>query len=207
MGIDPITHKPYSQIFSDFGNITGLPNTRNQIPPFQNFLNTNSIPPSIILKKESLQIPPQFPNTPTLNNPIVNQPWENLGRFQIPHPPNSFNESSSSSSSYSCHQTPPVQMVPAPPSSSSSSSSSSVWTDFLLLEDPRTEQVENGRGQCDFSSEIIGNNFNGNEFKKPSEANSSSSSSAVDSFVEAMLNKDSEMQLEFPLALDVYFDY
>ncbi|KAM1431245.1 hypothetical protein ACFX2I_047218 [Malus domestica] len=27
MGIDPVTHKPYSQILSDYGNISGLPST------------------------------------------------------------------------------------------------------------------------------------------------------------------------------------
>ncbi|XVF09181.1 hypothetical protein REPUB_Repub07fG0069600 [Reevesia pubescens] len=31
MGIDPVTHKPFSQILADYGNIGGLPNSRTRI--------------------------------------------------------------------------------------------------------------------------------------------------------------------------------
>lgn len=62
MGIDPVTHKPFSQILADYGNIGGLPKSGNRIgslnrdmknafmpkaeqhhlPPFQFFSNINS---------------------------------------------------------------------------------------------------------------------------------------------------------------------
>ncbi|KAK7266261.1 hypothetical protein RIF29_18903 [Crotalaria pallida] len=39
MGIDPVTHKPVSQVLSDLGSISTLPNTNNQM----NFVNNDSI--------------------------------------------------------------------------------------------------------------------------------------------------------------------
>jgi hypothetical protein len=32
IGIDPITHRPFSQILADYGNIGAFPKARNQLP-------------------------------------------------------------------------------------------------------------------------------------------------------------------------------
>nr|XP_027102177.1 transcription factor MYB35-like [Coffea arabica] len=57
MGIDPVTHKPFSQIFTEFGKLGNLPSTINQ----NALLNTE---PRI--KPEPLLLPQKFPNANNL---------------------------------------------------------------------------------------------------------------------------------------------
>ncbi|KAI5341062.1 hypothetical protein L3X38_020336 [Prunus dulcis] len=46
MGIDPVTHKPFSQILSDYGNISSLPSIDNQFGSFFKNLNNTFVPKS-----------------------------------------------------------------------------------------------------------------------------------------------------------------
>lgn len=46
MGIDPVTHKPFSQILSDYGNISSLPSIDNQFGSFLKNLNNTFVPKS-----------------------------------------------------------------------------------------------------------------------------------------------------------------
>ncbi|KAJ7945947.1 MYB transcription factor [Quillaja saponaria] len=87
MGIDPITHKPYSQILADYGNISGLqkPSTRNgslgkdfknaiilnsepyPIPP-QRYLNISSLPMQSIMSPSRAPVQSNFLNNYNHNN-------------------------------------------------------------------------------------------------------------------------------------------
>ncbi|KAH0972982.1 hypothetical protein GBA52_025138 [Prunus armeniaca] len=46
MGIDPVTHKPFSQILSDYGNISSLPSIDNQFGFFFKNSNNTFVPKS-----------------------------------------------------------------------------------------------------------------------------------------------------------------
>ncbi|XVF16517.1 hypothetical protein REPUB_Repub10bG0038100 [Reevesia pubescens] len=137
MGIDPITHKPISQVLSDYGNIHTFPNSENLIGSFGKNLRETLIP-----KVEPSSIPIGIQNNCMIMKPLIekvqdnssaadNIPWNilaqgqvrNLGYFQ----PNFFTEVTSScssslpqSSSFHASQS---QFTPTSPFS---------WSEFLL---------------------------------------------------------------------------
>ncbi|XAR71213.1 hypothetical protein NMG60_11028376 [Bertholletia excelsa] len=105
MGIDPVTHKSYSQIFSDYGRIFGLPNTTSQIQPLTNSMDNLST----------------FTSDQSVANANMYSSWENLAQYHKTNPetiqhqlngevnPFPIPSSSSPSSSSSCtvNQSPP----------------------------------------------------------------------------------------------------
>lgn len=208
MGIDPITHKPFSQILSDYGNISGLSNPRNQIASFNKNLNSN-----LITKPE-----PSFVLTSS-NNVILKQEnsWELLPQFQAtshelvqPHLFNEVSSSSSSSSSTSVAQSQP----PLTPSSPS------LWSEFLLG-DPlvyvdfqqQQQQKQDSLGAISSTSKQIDMLFQG-KFASGNEdfgwydqrgIYGDASSSSASSFVDGILDKDREMGSQFPEILDPFF--
>ncbi|KAJ9152522.1 hypothetical protein P3X46_026082 [Hevea brasiliensis] len=147
MGIDPVTHKPFSQMLSDYGNINWISNTGNQIASFNKNLNSN-----LFSKPESS---PVLTGSSSSNNVTLKPPieqvqensfasnscsWELLPQFQVTNheimQQHLFNEVSSSCSSsssttvtqlnsprsYTCQQSQP----PIKPSSSC------LWSEFLI---------------------------------------------------------------------------
>ena len=62
MGIDPVTHKPISQILSDYGKISGLPNTGKRINLLNNSMNNMSIM--------------ELASTSMINKPLPNQQFQ-----------------------------------------------------------------------------------------------------------------------------------
>uniref|UniRef100_A0A2N9ELE5 Uncharacterized protein n=1 Tax=Fagus sylvatica TaxID=28930 RepID=A0A2N9ELE5_FAGSY len=257
MGIDPVTHKPYSQILSDYGNISVLLNTGNnyQIGSLNKNINYTSTP-----KPEPYSVlTTSFPNTNMINRPLevqgissneniipswnfMSHQFQQVNINQETIQTHFFNEATSSCSSssssnvtqlssppqsYSC-QPSQVQIAPSP---------SFNWSEFLLTEplpfpgfpqqqdhhfqgvspsnNPSTlaqtpqsnfasgnecglNQVghEGGLGKFDFGS-TIGSQTN----------NRLEPSSSVSSFVNSILDQDSEMQPEFPDILDESFEY
>lgn len=235
MGIDHVTHKPFSQIISDYSNIGAFPNPNGRV----SYLNRDFANNSLIPKQEQYS-PVQFSNynstkTPEsfLSNSISNytndtQPLDLLTQLQsitlVKQPPSCLtnqiiqpelcNEYASSSSSSS----PPAILnegwVP----------SSFGWRDFLLEDaiPPQTpvqeenleevppqgylRQVEPDLKQSDTENEL--NEYDNenhllSSFKSPAPSSSANNSS----FVEAMLDEEHDMFLEFPSLLEEPFYY
>ena len=223
MGIDHVTHKPYSQILADYGNISALPNTATRMGSFSRGLNNTSV---------SGLLP--YANTNDVK-PLVEQfQVLNLETVQ----PHFFSEvPSSSSSSSSCSYI--TQSFPYQPFQPQLSPSSPLgWNDFLLAEpllpsdfQQQKECDDDPKGTFSFSStspSILTQNelpcckFHGPGNKDSStfqygatsgnemEGNchkASSSSSPASSFVESILDRDSKMCAEFPELLGESFDY
>ncbi|XP_057740890.1 transcription factor MYB35 [Arachis stenosperma] len=202
MGIDPVTHKPVSQVLSDLGSINGLPSTGNQIglaankDLMNNTLPTRTEPSTMVEQTQEEQA--QF--------------WENQVQYQqvlaseCVQPNVVFSEAASSSSSssssnltqlsspqqsYNCHNsqiTPPC-------------SSSFDWSDFLHGDSIMWSEMQ----QCDpqrvmSSSEAFGAVACGASMCE-------GRSNSGDSFVDGILDRDSEIRAAFPELLDDAFDY
>ncbi|XP_059643862.1 transcription factor MYB35 [Cornus florida] len=252
MGIDPITHKPFSQILSDYGNISVLPNTRNQITSVNNTSISKSEPS---LVSTGLSTTTNIPDNPF----AMNQLWDNVAQFhqvmnqEITIPPHFFNEiasSTSSTSSSSVTQLSSPQSLSYQPSHLQlTPSSPSRWSEFLLGDpflstDIAQQQDHNCRDILSFASPTI--RLQNEEapslpWNKPAGIDESvfsrvirhdkadtfyhegisittsggqtqhcteeAASSSPNSFVEAILDKHSEMQIEFPVLLDEYFNF
>ncbi|PON59431.1 MYB transcription factor [Parasponia andersonii] len=231
-GIDPVTHKPISQILSEFGNISGLPNSGRHI--------MKSEPSSVI--KESIPstnmiISPRMEQVQALNS-LYNGPTQ----FQVTNQqdifnvqPRIFNEvtsscSSSSSShvtdlsspqsSYSCQQSQPQIFAP---------SSSLNWREFFLRDTLDSAEVITQQKQEDGLQGLL-LSANPRKFANGSDQISSSIMRDEDkfvsfgstnthggpmnndqpknaSFVDAILDRDSELRAEFPDFLDGSFEY
>ncbi|KAH7528531.1 hypothetical protein FEM48_Zijuj05G0082000 [Ziziphus jujuba var. spinosa] len=159
MGIDPVTHKPYSQILADYGNIGGLPKTgirigslnkdlKNAIlmkpepfalpPPQQRLsnLSTNSIPTMVLPKSEPTH------ESMFNNNQSNNQSLDLLSQLQaikmVTEASNCNNHEFSNPQDF----WNPKPTLSSPSSSSSTCTSSAMqqeksaiafnWNDFLL---------------------------------------------------------------------------
>lgn len=223
MGIDPVTHKPFSQILTDFGNISGFPNTRNHFEPINNFMSNNSL-----LKPEQSSATPEIPipimlNRPTTeqfeDNPFSNKfSWDSAPHFQVPNQetiqPHLFNDVSySTSSSSSCNlgtQLSSPQSFPCQTSQFQTilPSSPSSWSDYLLGDPSLPTNVEKQQLQERKFQGVISSSCPSlsTQNETPGYNNCSEATSlAADSFVNSILNRDSEMQSEFPeLFLDGY---
>lgn len=101
MGIDPVTHKPFSQILSDYGKISSLPNTRNPIPSLN--VSTNNMQVSL----SGLSFLPMESS--------ISQPFPQQFQDQsFPEQPNFFPEISPSASSSSSCSFPQLTPQPSP---------------------------------------------------------------------------------------------
>ena len=195
MGIDPETHKPFSQILSDYGKISSLPTTRNQIgsPSF----SVNNIP---VLMPEPSLISMELLSTSMINAPMQDESFANTINQEIMRPPFLTEVSFSTLSSYSCS-----------------------WSAEFLLADHVDQKQEcnlqellsstfppkfSGRDECKFdevTKERACEATDNKGLKK--HCFEATSPSSANSFVEAILGRDSEMRLEFPEFLNDYFNY
>ena len=222
MGIDPVTHKPFSQILTDYGNISGLPNTATRMGSFSRGLNNASVSVSGLSYTNMNDLKPLVEQFQVLNQETVQ--------------PHFFSEvPSSSSSSSSCSnvtQLSSPQSFPCQPSQAQFTPSSPFsWNDFLLG-DPFLPTDLQQQEECDpqgtFSStspSLVTQNefpyckFNGLGYKDSNAfqygattgddmGNShKASSSPASSFVESILDRDSEMRAKLPELLGESFDY
>ncbi|KAF3444725.1 hypothetical protein FNV43_RR14418 [Rhamnella rubrinervis] len=236
MGIDPVTHKPFSQICSDFAS-------------FHNNLNytltPNSDPSSVVAG---------LPYTNMVSSPIIEQVQDNssvnhssldfLGQFQLVNQdtvqPHFFSEatsscSSSSSSSHVTELTSPQSYSCQPSSQAQNftpSSSLNNWTELFLMHEPfqytelQQEEQENPTvllhsdiferklaSKIEYNSKGIEDNHGsqacgfGYTIGDQSNSRTEPSSSSVNSFVDTILNQDSEMREAFPDIFCGSFDY
>ncbi|KAL3341631.1 hypothetical protein AABB24_025922 [Solanum stoloniferum] len=111
MGIDPVTHKPFAQVFAEYGKISGLP-IQNATNHIQFYNNTN--------QNNQLFI---FSNETTTPHHHLQQNYSTQIYTRETLQTLSFSEVSSTNSSFSSLQS----QLP-----SSSSTSTSTWNDFIL---------------------------------------------------------------------------
>lgn len=242
MGIDPVTHKPFSQIFTEFGKLSGPPNTINQ----NAFRNTEPR-----LKSEPFLLPQEVPNANIVNIQMIEQYDQPLGgntscetvsQLQPtnqdnvqPHFLSEISSSTLSASSSSSIMHFGCQSFSCEPSQLQTTPSSPTWNESIFVDPYLSTDIDQIEEGCKFqgiSSQDISSflvkketprhNFtsitqndlddSGNdravvssyEQKPEPEALDSmeASSSAADSFVESILARDSQMQLEFSELLD-----
>ncbi|XP_021297730.1 transcription factor MYB35 [Herrania umbratica] len=250
MGIDPVTHKPISQVLSDYGNINSLPNTENLIGSFGKNLRNTLIP-----KIEPSSIPMGLQNNCVVMKPVIekvqdnlsaanNLSWDILAQGQVNNrgsiQPNFFSEvtspcSSSSSTAFS--------QLSSPQSSSFQASQSEItppspfsWSDFLLSDPlfhdnsqqkqkhkfpgPRRSSTMTQKEISQFKANG-GSDHNFNRIERQGfgvydyssttmnqvNIKTDASSLPASSFVDAILDRDSEIRSQFPEILDGSLDY
>ncbi|XP_057951984.1 transcription factor MYB35-like [Malania oleifera] len=251
MGIDPVTHKPFSQILADYGSIGGFPKSTTRIGSLNRDLKN-----AVMFKTEQTSVPAQgFSGTNThLMAPGVSPKVEPnqeslLNSNKIPHFLCQHCETNDDhsmdllaelqtitvvkESSKSTKHEPPTphfvnegSLMSSPSSSSSSTCCTAAqdklplsfsWQDFLLEDaflpgDPQEHenmagfstkgyscQMQNVKVQSELNSGGE-QNFNGVEkmaYGVQTNGFQASSSSST-SFVEAILDHDNEMFMEFP---------
>jgi myb proto-oncogene protein len=240
MGIDPVTHKPFSQILSYYVNISGLQNSTGSHGSLNK--NINYVEPSSVLLTGSFPNPDTMIRRPKAEQVYDNISNENIASWDCPSQfhvinqfetiqPQFFSEATSSScSSSSSNVTQSSQAQILPPSSfncnefllsdtlpfpgfqqhqdrhfqgvimSSTNSSTLAQTvlqlDFASENDCAFNQISQEGGLGLESAFDFGGQTN-----QRSEA-----SSSMTSFVDAILDKDSEMRAAFPDILDGSFD-
>lgn len=191
MGIDPVTHKPFSQILADYGNIGGgFPNTPMRIGSLNRDLKN-----AILMKTEALFSPPPKtePNRSSLDLLAQLQAIK-LASDQASNP-TAFSFSSSPSSASSSTISSAAQETMSPPLAFN-------WNDFLL-EDAflqPSEAQDQGEKAAEFSPRKVA-------FEGPKEYvdQGNQTSSCENSYVEALLARENEMLLEFPQLLEEPF--
>ncbi|KAJ7974476.1 Myb transcription factor [Quillaja saponaria] len=233
MGIDPVTHKPFSQVLSDYGNISGFSNTGSSLITTQPSPACTGLPSTTI---KGMPIIEKAQENSILDNNI--HTWEYQAHFQVINQEivqaHFFNEATSSCSSSSSNN---LTQLSSPQSYSclyqtqTTPCSSFNWSEFLL-NDPfistELQQQEehdlqgvsmqneiqmtnktnanecnmNGVARKDSGALYYGASFGG-QINKQSEGTSSSGGS----FVDAILDRDSEIRAAFPELLDEVFDY
>lgn len=228
MGIDPVTHKHYSQIFSDYASFNN-----NLNPTFEQESN----PPSGItgLPYANMILSPTTEQAQVNSFSMNPSSLDFLGQFQVTSQDNLqpyfFNEvtsscSSSSSSShatelaspqsYSCQQSQP--QIFDPPSLNN-------WSELFLIHEPfqstePQQEKENPTVLLQSDTAQQRKFANGSEYKHGSQAcefgytiggerndGPEASSSSLNSFVDTILDQDREIRAAFPDIFDVSFDY
>lgn len=163
MGIDPVTHKPFSQIFSDFGNISGISNTGNlnkslntslMSEPDHQFSSAILTTPEHSCFKKTMEQQVQEYN-PTVTHPTS---WDFLAQFPVHDTkqlPLFFNEVSSScpsstpsssststfTQSYSCQKSQAPLITPT---------CTFTCTEFLLSDPVSSTEFQHQQEQYDF---------------------------------------------------------
>ncbi|XP_059284464.1 transcription factor MYB35 [Lycium ferocissimum] len=209
MGIDPVTHKPFAQVFAEYGKISGL--------PIQNARNHIHLPKNATERNQVFMEPKQFPfsnGTPhdkfvhnimngQLQEKYTPYPKENLQTHSISEVSSSTTSFNPTSYSYSTSFSSMQSQVHTMPSSSSTSTS--TWNEFILAEEK----------QETFLSKDVSNSFQTEnhtcgevtEVKEKQPVEEATCSSTMDSFVDTILARDKQMLMDFPPLLDVYLDY
>ncbi|OMO79116.1 hypothetical protein CCACVL1_13907 [Corchorus capsularis] len=213
MGIDPITHKPISQVLSDYGNINNLPRTENFSNSFGKNFRNKSIPNRNIQNNCMVQ-KPMMEQVQDTNKHV---PWDISSQFQavISIQPNMLSTdqvtsscSSSSASTTAFKASSESQITPT-------SSSPFSWSEFLLTDPLLHETSPSHQGQEQkFPPMSSPRTSSTMKHKEEShcrangevEAFGAYDDSSASSFVDAILVRDSEIRSQFPEFLHVSFD-
>ncbi|KAK6148484.1 hypothetical protein DH2020_019396 [Rehmannia glutinosa] len=180
MGIDPVTHKPFSQILADYGNIGAFPKARTRFSSLSKDLKN-----AIIFKSEvQSQKNPQTTSFSNHFSPSANtkQELSDHHLYSQLQAVNFITEASNYTNTENVMQNQDV--------------SSFSWSDFFLEDAfvaPEVEGQENGGMLAKCDENIEGRAKCGGVGDKNCGSFEASSSSNSSSFVEAMLESQDEM--------------
>ncbi|KAG8379083.1 hypothetical protein BUALT_Bualt07G0051300 [Buddleja alternifolia] len=193
MGIDPVTHKPFSQILADYGNIGAFPKARTRFTSLSRDLKS-----AIMLKSER---PQTFSNSDNhllapklLDRPELSDNHHSLDLYSQLQTINLVTEASN----YTKNENT-IQHVMTECASSSDSLNDEItsfsWSDFLLEDAFSPANVVEQENKGNQSLGGVEDNKNGEiiELVEGFEASSSSNTS----FVEAMIESQDEMFSQF----------
>ncbi|KAJ8557130.1 hypothetical protein K7X08_002755 [Anisodus acutangulus] len=209
IGIDPVTHKPFAQVFAEYGKISGL--------PIQNARNHIHLPKNATEKTQVFMEPKQFPfsnGTPhdKFVHKIMNDQlqenystqkytWDSKESLQT-HSISEVISSTTSSNPTVYNYSPSFSSVP-------SSASTSTWNEFILGDTVTSSGAEQ-KQETFLSNSFQKENPTCGEVTEVAEkkcVEEATCSSAKDSFVDTILARDKQMLMDFPPLLDVYLDY
>lgn len=225
MGIDPVTHKPFSQMLSDYGNISGFTNVGNNFGRNMNTLMSKPESSLVISELQDFNKMILKPKPELVQDNLWfanNKPsWNFLAQVQVsnqetiqPYFSSEVTSSCSSSSSStimqlnssnssSCQPFLSQTACPAQPPSPFS------WSEFLIYDPHMSMELQQNlelEPQVMLSSTnstlTQDEQENSGAYNKCADASSSSTSS----FVDAILSKDSEMNSQYFALLDGSFD-
>lgn len=185
MGIDPVTHKPFSQILADYGNINGLPKTKTHMGSLNKELKS-----SFMVKSE-----PDSVQTGETSNNINNQPMDLLVQLQAIH---MVKDASINCTSFEASSSSATKTI----------STNFNWQDFLLEDVFHAQEEEEEKGTLNERQHLREMEFNGfnimdySIFSNCFEASSSFESSSL---AEGMIDREDKMFLDFPGLLDEPF--
>ncbi|KAJ0099251.1 hypothetical protein Patl1_22061 [Pistacia atlantica] len=221
MGIDPVTHKPFSQMLSDYGNISSFANVGNS---FGRNINTLMSKPEsslvvnefrdineMILKPKSELVQDNLcftNNNPSWDFQVSNQ--ETIQPYFSTVVTSSCSSSSSSTiaqlSSSNSSSGQPFQSQAARPASPPSPFS---WSEFLIYDRHTSMELQQHlelepQGMLSSTNSTLTQHEqeNSGAYNKCADV----SSSSTISFVDAILSKDSEMNSQYFALLDGSFD-
>ncbi|XP_055826373.1 transcription factor MYB35 [Solanum dulcamara] len=181
MGVDPVTHKPFAQVFAEYGKISGIPiqNARNHIQ----FSNNTTEKKGVFMESKQFPFSNGTPHDKFVNNIMNDQLQENY-----------IWDSEETLQTHSFSEVPPLisSTTSCNPTLYSYPSFSSVQS-----------QVPSSSSMCTWNEFILGDSFTSS--MQPVEE--ATCSSAMDSFVDTILARDKQILMDFPPLLDVYLDY
>ncbi|XP_011071760.1 transcription factor MYB35-like isoform X2 [Sesamum indicum] len=187
MGIDPVTHKPFSQILADYGNIGAFPKARTRFSSLSRDLKN-----AIMSKPDQSQRHAQASSTP--DHHTSSSANTTLDLYSQLEAINLVSEASNHASTDTC-----TRQV-SPPLTVNQEVSSFSWSDFLLEDAflPSEPDEQENKGIVLQGGNIQGNGVANAMVIKNFEASSSSNSS---SFVEAMVDsQDCDVFSQLPAA-------
>ncbi|KFK33741.1 hypothetical protein AALP_AA5G053900 [Arabis alpina] len=205
MGIDPVTHKPVSQVLSEFRNISGGHGNSSETfvrnfktEPSNNSILTQSNSAWEMIRNTTGHHHESYYNSPMIFTNPTSSPFH-FSNDSVHLLNGTTSSCSSSSSSASITQPNQDPQAPVP---------TFCWSDYLLS-DPVIPQTQ-GVGSSATSSITFTHNENFNSQtdsnSQKTASNSSGTCHSTSSFVDEILDKDQEMLSQFPQLL-TDFDY
>lgn len=203
MGIDPVTHRPFSQMLADYGNISGLTRTQTRMGSLGRD-NKNTF---FMSNQEIQQVPMEtlFPSTFNNNNIVKLEPPEVIKTDSLDLLTQLQAITHVKDSSTNQEISFPFHVSLASSSSSSSSNSSTLnetnpqqtfnWREFLI------ENAQDGNMNDEkLNLEVVGEIelVKGNTTISMNGVKETMEEACDGSFVEAMLDGDHDMLLDFP---------
>ncbi|KAH6756968.1 hypothetical protein C2S53_009202 [Perilla frutescens var. hirtella] len=192
MGIDPVTHKPFSQILADYGNIGAFPKARTRLSSLSRDLKS-----AVILKPE------QSPVKAELSDHLYSQ----LQAINL------VTEASSYTNTTQHYMNECASSAESPYSAVNQEVSSFSWSDFFL-EDAFSAQENAGQlVHCDDENSQVkpiiscGDEINGGSLMANDRFDAEASPSNTSAFVEAMIGKQDEMCSQLPCFYEEPFYY
>ncbi|BAT79586.1 hypothetical protein LR48_Vigan04g056000 [Vigna angularis] len=192
MGIDPVTHKPFSKLIADYGNIGGCQKPSTRIGSINKDFKS-----AMMLNSEPHQTMPQ--GSTNIND---QETTRNNFIFNRAHGDNLSMDFENEMISGSVLGEDRLSKTSSPSTPSTCSTSAFSWNDFLLLEDDFTPLDYQETDTLVSKENVVTiQSWNSKEVKSQHASGSSDfqfSSCSHTSFIEAMLDQENEMFLSFP---------